>query len=172
MPNLRRGRGIVTSRGPRRQTDWANSADQSYVVVATNANVIHQSFPILSGEKWTIVRTRGELSVIPTDPSVNVKIVGALGMCIVSDQAFAAGAGSIPGPITNGDWDGWFVWVPFHSNLDITTDIGRVLAQVNVPFDSKAMRKVTDGDTVVVMVESQVGALSIAATFRMLFKLA
>jgi len=53
----------------------------------------------------------------------------------------------------------------------VTTDIGRLMAQVNYPFDSKAMRKVDDGDTIVVMVESQVGAFSVAATFRMLFKL-
>ncbi len=161
------------ARGSKRSTEWVGSADQSYTVVATNGLVIQQSLAIEAAFGGsTVVRSRGELSIIPTDPSINTKIVGAMGCAVVSDQAAAAGAASIPGPITNMDWDGWFVWVPFHMVFDVTTDIGRAITSREVPFDSKAMRKVKTGDTLVTMVESQVGALSIAITFRTLFKLA
>jgi len=171
MANLRRSRGIVATRGGApRLTEWIRSADQNYVVIGNNTSVITQSFAI--NVRQTIVRVRGELSIIPTATSVDVKSVGAMGFAVVTDQAVAAGAASIPGPITNADWDGWFVWVPFHQFFEVTTDIGRLLAQTNVIFDSKAMRKVKLGDTIVVMVESQVGAFSAAATFRMLTKLA
>ena len=61
-----------------------------------------QSFGMI---KPTVVRNRGMVSIIPT-VNTDVEIVGAFGLGIVSDQAFGTGAGAIPGPLTDGDWDG------------------------------------------------------------------
>ncbi len=153
----------------RRLTEWVASAEQGEVGVATNASVIVQSNATLFNT--TIVRTRGILSVRPTVEGVSLFYQGALGMGIVSDQAFAAGAGSVPGPWTDQDWGGWFVWIAFVNRLSVSTDIGRELISINIPFDSKAMRKVEPNETVVVVVESQVGAVNVATPFRMLIKL-
>ena len=163
----------VNRGGKRRQTDWVASADQGFLAVAAGAKLIQQSLPIsaagLSGA--TVVRSRGASSFTPQVLSGDVDIVGAWGMGIVSNEAFAAGAASIPGPWTNADWDGWFVWEPISYLFEVTDDVGRLLVGVQVPFDSKAMRKVDGGETMVVMVESQASAMEASINFRLLFKL-
>ncbi len=106
----------------------------------------------------------------PTDYTADVSFQGALGMGIVSDQAFAAGAGSIPGPWTDADWDGWYVWVPFALRLEVGTPSPVELHESTYTreIDSKAMRKVGANETVVVMAESQNGAFTIDSPFRTL----
>ena len=161
-------------RGKRRQTDWIGSADQGLVAVASGASQIVQSFAMDGsdlGADATVVRTRGLLVVKPQTGAADINIIGALGICIVTDQAFAAGAASILGPWTNKEWDGWFVWVPFALSLDVTTDVGRLLISRQYEIDSKAMRKFDAGNTIVVLVESQAGALEAGPIFRMLMKL-
>jgi len=76
-------------------------------------------------------------------------------MMVVSDLAIAAGAASIPGPVTDSDDDGWFVWVPcmsqfqFVSGVGIDPDAGRYF-----PFDSRAMRRTEEGFGIAVMWET------------------
>ncbi len=139
-------------RSPKRSTDWVGSADQGVVAVGANASVIQQSNSTLGNT--TIVRTRGILTVEPQAFSADLDIIGALGIGIVSNEAFGAGAAAIPGPWTDAGWDGWFVWIPFAWRFEVTTDIGRLIASVSYDIDSKAMRKVGTLETVVVMVES------------------
>ncbi len=97
-------------------------------------------------------------------------MIGAIGCGIVSDQAFAAGAASIPGPWTDQDWSGWFVWMPWAFRFEFTTDIGRLIGSFTQVIDSKAMRKVQPNETVVWMAESQAAAANVANPFRMLIK--
>ena len=153
-------------RGPRRKTDWIGWPDAQFTAIAGNTNVLLSSVTFTQPE--TIVRTRGLISITGQAGSADLNIVGALGCTIVSDQAFAAGAASIPGPWTDSDYDGWFVLQPFVLKLDVTTDIGRLIFDKDYMIDSKAQRKVTDGETVVTMVESQGAAFSIADPFRYL----
>ena len=163
------------TRGSRRKTTWIGTADQGFQSVGANAKIILASFGIEGSEAGpasTVVRNRGVLSIIPAVVSSAQEIVGAYGMGVVSDQAFAAGAASIPGPWTDSDWEGWMVWVPFAYRLEVSTDISRLLSQFDVVIDSKAMRKVTAGETMVQMVESQATAFNVVAPLRTLFKLA
>ena len=118
----------------------------------------------------TIVRTRGMLDVRPQAFSADISVIGAVGFGIVSDEAFAAGAAGVPGPWTNSDWSGWFVWQAFSYLYDMTTDVGRLVLPSS-QFDSKAMRKVGINETVVVVCESQADAVNISIPFRMLVKL-
>jgi len=108
MADRFRGRGRTVVRSQRRLTQWVGSADAGYLAIAAGASVIVESNATLTGT--TIVRLRGELSVRPSTFGADLDLVGALGIGIVSDQAFAAGSASIPGPWTDKDWDGWFVW--------------------------------------------------------------
>ncbi len=100
----------------------------------------------------TVRRTRGWMSMI-SDQSAAVEVVtGAWGMVVVTDLAFAAGAASIPGPVTDASDDGWFVWEAFIGEMGVASNstpdnAGRV-------FDSKAMRRVEEGFTVAIMVEN------------------
>ncbi len=157
----------------KRQLQWVGSADQGYVAIAAGATVIQQSNATLVGS--TIVRTRGGFSILPDTFEVDKNIIGAIGIGLVSDQAFAAGAASVPGPWTDQDWSGWLYWSPFQYHWDVTTDIGRLVVGVAGAgaevIDSKAMRKVQANETVIVVVESQSSALQASVNFRMLLKL-
>ncbi len=161
------------SRGPKRQVAWINSADQGYLTVSAGSKAIHQSFaPATAGLlKPTIVRTRGVVSFKSTQAAADAEVIGAYGMAIVSDQAFAAGAASIPGPFTDADWDGWFLWGGIALSLQFVDATGVYVEDRLLEVDSKAMRKVSDNETVVFMVESQAVAFEFAAVFRELFKL-
>ena len=61
---------------------------------------------------------------------------------------------------------------PFHLTFEFTTDVGWRIIQERYTIDSKAMRKVNDGETVVSMVEGQSGAaFDFSAPVRTLVKL-
>ncbi len=148
---------------------WVASADEGYDTVSTGGTTLMQSNASLAGT--TITRVRGLLSVGLQVYSADLPVIGAMGMAVVSDEAVAAGAASIPGPWTNSDWGGWFVWMPWIFNFEFTTDIDRLLGSVEWELDSKAQRKVKNNETVVVMAESQAGAVIVGTPFRMLVKL-
>ncbi len=171
---MARGHGFRRS-GPRRQTQWVGQADQSYVAVGAGAKVIIASFsPSGVGfDKPTVVRTRGEVSVSPAVMSADTIQIGAYGLAIVSDQAFAAGAASIPGPWSDSDWGGWFVWRSFSYRFEFNDATGIMLpSSVQYEIDSKAMRKVGDNETIVLMAESQAIAFDISMPLRVLVKIA
>jgi hypothetical protein len=74
-------------------------------------------------------------------------------MIVVSDLALAAGAGSIPGPVTDANDDGWFVWEPI--NFGNGTDGTQIWAPVNSwQFDSRAMRRNSEGFGIAIMAEN------------------
>ena len=113
------------------------------------------------------------LSVALNSYAADIEVVGAIGMAVVTDLAVATGASAIPGPWTDQDWDGWFVWVPFAFRYEFSDLTGTQFpASLQMEIDSKAQRKVESGETVVVMGESFAGAVRVATPFRQLYKLA
>ena len=161
-------------RGARRQTTWVGPADQGGVGVAAGGATIIQSFdPIANAfAKPTVVRTRGAVTITPSTFGADINIHGAYGVGIVSDQAFAAGIASIPEPFDEAGWDGWFVWRSFQLTYEFHDATGSLLGQLVHEVDSKAMRKVTDNETIVMVAQSQAGAFNISMHLRTLFKLA
>ena len=121
--------------------------------------------------KPTIVRTRGIVSVFPTSAAADLNIVGAVGMGIVSDQAFDAGVASMPEPMTDANWGGWLVWHAFSYHLEFGTNASINYPRWDFEVDSKAMRKVGVNETVIIIAESTTGAFSISASLRQLYKL-
>jgi len=115
----------------------------------------------------TIVRVRGMMYISADQVSIDEEQSGAFGMIRVTDRAIAAGASSIPGPVTDADDDGWFVWVPF-------AQLGRpTLGQDNsniYEIDSKAQRIVREGQQLAVMIEnnSLLGGLRVVVALRAL----
>jgi len=156
-----------------RQTTWVGQADQTFIGVGTNAKVIVSNFDPQANSMLapTIVRTRGEVTVVATTLTVDVDIVGAFGLAVVTDRAFAAGQASVPGPWTDSDWGGWFVWQSFAVAYEIGSEIGVVNAGHTMIVDSKAMRKVKDDETIILVAESQSSGFRIAMPLRLLLKL-
>ncbi len=85
--------------------------------------------------------------------------IGAFGMIVVSNNAFAAGAVSIPGPVADAGDDGWFVSVPFANTFQFITGSGfNPSGQTQRYFDFKSKRKVQEGEQIALMVESIAGS--------------
>ncbi len=152
-----------------RLTQWVGPADQGFIAVATGGATIvgFASFE----EAVTAIRTRGMVSVRPQAFAAGVDVVGAIGLGIVSTEAFVAGIVSVPEPFNDADWGGWFVWRSFAYRFDFSTNEGALNFDWTFEVDSKAMRRITPNETVVMVAESQVGAYSIAMPLRMLVKL-
>ncbi len=167
MARIHTRRPIVSSR---RLTQWVAPPDQGFIAVASATKVIISS--LSPTEPLTVVRTRGMISVHPTAFSADLDVVGAVGIGVVSNDAFAAGVGSIPGPYDDGDWKQWFVWQSFAFHVEFGSAVGVNIESVMIDVDSKAMRKVGQNETIVMVAESATGAYSIADATRQLVKLA
>jgi len=163
--------------GPKRLVSWLAPADQGFIGVASTAKVIVGSFtPALlvpSIDRATIVRTRGQVSVKFGAYTADLTIVGAVGMGVVSADAFAAGVASVPGPFSDADWDGWYMWRSFgyHWEVSAAGSTGQGRASNEFEVDSKAMRKIGTNEVCVIVAESQSGAFEINVPLRTLLKL-
>ncbi len=162
-------------RAARRKTVWIGTAIASTVTVGSGLSVIHSSFDpsalsILAG---TLVRVRGMVLARPTTFGADSSWGGAFGLAVVSDEAFSQGASACPNPITDQSSNKFFTWIPWFTDFRLTsTFVAEFNSFSRYDFDVKAMRKVNEGDTIVVMIENSVaeGAL-FAIQFRMLLLL-
>ena len=95
-------------------TSWARLVTPVYGTVAAASKVLIGSFTLAGVNAGvTVRRTRGEYSIISDQTGADEDQLGAWGMVVVNDIAVAAGVASLPGPVTDLDDDGWFVWEPF-----------------------------------------------------------
>ncbi len=170
------------SSGVRRATKWLGGADPTAkTTLAAATAVLAQSFTsaqidVLAPAGGTIVRTRGILWVASDQVVSSEEPIGALGMMVVRDQARIAGVGSIPTPVTESPDDGFFLhqWM-FGGIMFAQQDA----TGVNIwngwhryDFDSKAQRKFTGDDAIVVTLENSSAShgLAFLLAFRMLVK--
>ncbi len=155
-------------------TEWASVTPVSSTVVAAGASVLVGSLTateLNSIVPCTLVRVRGRILWQSDQAAADEDQFGAFGICKVRDEARAAGVGSMPDPITNAPSDFWLAW----EALLQTGRSGIVSGgerELNVVFDNKAMRKVVDGDALVLLAANQGahGAV-IAVSLRFLFLL-
>ena len=78
-------------------------------------------------------------------------------MCVVSDQAEAIGITAIPTPITDIESDLWYLHQFFLGDFLFLTSAGfNSPTGVEKSIDSKAMRKVNDGQDVVLVGQSDI----------------
>ena len=147
-------------RGPRRQTDWAlQTISTTFVNVPAASVVLLSSFTstqLASLAPATLIRQRGILSVASDQGAASEDQIGAVGCGFVTDRARIAGAASLPSPISDAGWEGWMWIQSFAQQYQFGTAVGR---QPNmVPFtyviDSKAMRKFTGDEALVLMGEN------------------
>ena len=173
----RRSRFPRPSQSPKRLTTWSKGPDEVDRTTTGSGQVIWSLglVPLQSG--LTIVRIRGMMSLTLTvATAIGDGFVGASGICLVSDEATAIGATAVPGPISEADWDGW-MWHQFWDVRAVTATIADGVnahgASKVLEIDSKAMRKLPDGWTLIgvtEVVESGTASVEIQAKTRMLFK--
>ena len=133
----------------RRQTHWAEMAGAT-TLSATTATLLAVSQAGHEGE--TVARLRGLCAVtLETGASVDDGFFGAIGFAIVTSAAAAAGVASIPTPITEAGWDGWFLHRYFDVRTGTSAADGSGFARLEL--DSKAMRKVNEDEAIVMVSE-------------------
>ncbi len=156
----------------RRQTEWIGSADfTGFTTLGVGSVVLDQNLTgaqVSAISPFTIVRTVG-LFAIKSDQVVAAEEgMAATGAMVVQEAARVAGVASIPTPIAEIGDDAWFSFqLGAWSGGPIEGGPVRTYH-----FDSRAQRKVEDGDAVVWTVENSDGAFALQYSlwFRMLIK--
>ena len=167
-----RQRQYQRSSGSRPNRDWSGVVSTGLTAVAGGTKVLLGSFVPTAGVDETILRSVGVL-FIQSDAlaSASEFQIGAFGMIKVTSNAFAAGAASIPGPVTDigDDWIIYQSWVQANQ-LFMAIDFDS-MSGVSYAFDSKAKRVVEgEGQTVALMVENAhaTHSFNIGIAFRVL----
>ncbi len=126
----------------------------------------------------TLVRTRGSVTFrLAASGASNNSIGGAMGMIVVSENAFAAGLASVPLPLDDIEND-WFVYEPVTFEASATSiGANNVGSKITRQFDSRGQRKLKNGDVLAMVFElsqetSTTGTVVTAtAIWRQQFKL-
>jgi len=154
MANISRSRksGFVLRGGSmRRETLWFGHTFTDTTITAAGGTILTSAnAALLALRPFTIVRTRLE-SFVRSDQAAAAEVfIGAYGQCIVSDQASAIGVSAVPTPVTDLSSDLWFVHQPFAGVFESGTGTNNGW---RYEIDSKAMRKVQEGEDLVTVVE-------------------
>ena len=160
MGRVVRGRGR-SLQAPKRQiaNDGPDGVFNPIATVTFGASVGPQKAGLSGGlalqePALTLVRTRGAfvLEMLVSGGATN-EVTGAVGMIVVSSDAFAAGIASLPGPLTDIEND-WFVYEPFALGTEATNPpADSRVSHVQRQFDSRGMRKLKFGDVLVMVIE-------------------
>ncbi len=134
--------------------------------VAANTKVLLTTLvPTVLGLGETIIRNIGWVHVTSDQAAATEYAGGALGAIVVTDIAAAAGVASIPGPTTNKDDDGWFLWVPTVSQFTFQSAIGFQSDGGNIfQFDSRGSRRMQEGYNVAFVFENE-SAVGVTVAF-------
>ena len=153
------GRSRVPARSAR-QTSWVSGPSGNLPISSVGTNLFATGLQA-TDSGLTLVRSRGELVLQMISAAAGLDGFSriAAGLCIVSENAFNAGAGSIPDPLVDIAWDGW-LWFWTGSlfsvfNKAITDDEGSASSGIRIEIDSKAMRKFKNSDVCCAVLSNQ-----------------
>ena len=147
-----------------RRPSWAGGPIGAVGMTATGT-AIYATGSQSVVDNVTIIRTRGLLEIrLESAATLGDGFRGAVGICVVTENAFNAGIGSIPTPIVDVAWDGW-LWYSHFALFNVTGTIAdgvnAVTASQRIWIDSKAMRKTRVTDVAVAVIAAlETGAAS------------
>jgi len=166
-----RGRSPIRSK---RTVTW-DAGPSSTIVSVTGAskNLFTTGIALNAEAETTIVRTRGEIFMqLDLVTAAGDGFNGAVGLGIVTSDAFGAGTAAVPGPFGDPSWDGWF----FHQYWTLRgiaaqsqgadVPINAPGGTLRIPIDSKAMRKFKSNETIFGMIEVAVETGTAGLIFR------
>ncbi len=175
MPNRQIRRPFAGSR-KRRGATWTAVTSVNFTSVPAASKVLLGSLTaaqLLDIAPATLVRIRGRIMWNSDQTAADELQLGAVGFGIVQDVARAAGAASIPGPTTDPAANVWVSYQGLAARGRVGIVAGGEAGFLNFEFDSKAMRKLTDDEALVIMVENSHATHGAEITMfaRMLFLL-
>ena len=141
------------NRQSRPNRGWAGAVASAPIAVPASSKVLAATLALDNdGIDETILRVVGGIA-IQSDAVASEIQVGAIGMCLVTDTAAALGITAVPDPVTDVQDDVWFFYLSFAQKLQVFDATG---ANPNFatwyPFDQKAKRIFSSGNTVAVVV--------------------
>ena len=102
---------------------------------------------------FTIVRFHWEVYITSDQLAATEDQFGAVGAAVVSDEAAAAGVAAVPTPISELESDFFFIHQMLASRVVFQSSVGIQNMGRGYTIDSKAMRKVTNSQDIVTVVE-------------------
>jgi len=160
--------------GPRRQTEWLSLTASGLTTLAVASKARFAQLVTLEIAKlpFTITRTIGLLYVESDQAAATESASGAMGMTVVSERANTVGITALPDPVTESEADFWFVYEPWQIAFRFSGNGSSDYVYTKV-FDSRAQRKVEEGDQIVGVIAnvSAGSAVNFGIQFRMLIKL-
>jgi len=149
--------------------DVATFTGLTFGVAALHASL---NAAALALRPFTIIRTRGVISVQSDQEVADEEGIFGMGYAVVSDDASAIGITAVPTPITDQASNLWFVYeeIPWSWRI-VTSGAGKTVT--HQAFDSKGMRKVEVGQDIVNVVENNSSAFGceFSVDSRLLVKL-
>jgi len=180
VANIHRSRksGVFLRGGvARRETQWLDIEPVRSGIVAGGALLMNSLSTVEKALRpFTVVRSRGQFAVKSDQVAASEPYGFGYGICIVSDQASAIGITAVPTPMTDQESDLWFVYEYLAQEFVFVTGAGFDSQGAAMrEYDSKAMRKVEDGQDLVIVGEVPSSATSegvvITNSGRVLIKL-
>ena len=161
------GRFPALRQGRRRESLWF---PLSWIMtdMLVNTAVVFSSLTAaaLAFRPFTIVRTRGYLHIQSDQAGSSENQAIHYGEIVVTEEALAIGITAIPTPETEAASD-WHVFETLATSFVLSSAVGfQADAGVGKAFDSKAMRKVDFGETLVTVGEVGVTGVSEGLEFR------
>jgi len=136
-----------------RETQWIAAGGWTNITMTTSGGTILFSLDAvgLALRPFTVIRSHFELLLI-SDQAAAIEVqLGAIGVCVVSDQASAIGITAVPTPITDAESDLWQTHQFYAADESNLTD--RTKNGTHMSVDSKAMRKVNADEDLLTVVE-------------------
>ncbi len=170
-----RARTVVRSRtGQRRAMSWREIQATSATLTAVGGTITHSLDAVeLAKRPFTIIRTHLVVSIISDQVAADEAQFGAFGMAVVSEQAEAIGVTAVPTPVTDANSDLWFVHQWLMNEVSVVSAVGfNEDGAHQYLIDSKAMRKVEEGEDVVGVAEFSAagGGIIVRVAGRLLLK--
>ena len=139
-----------------RKTSWLDIPLGSTTLAGGGVNlVVSLTAAELAKRPFTIERTHIWGQVTSDQLAADEFVFGAVGMCVVSDQALAIGVTAVPTPVTDLASDLWFLHQIYGVEFALSSAIGfDGNAGSRFEIDSRAKRKVNDGQDVILVLEN------------------
>ncbi len=161
----------------RRETLWASLVPSDNNHAAGSVAILSNSLNAagLALRPFTVVRTRGIFWIRSDQVAASEDYFGSIGAAVVSDQASAIGVTAVPTPETDRGSDLFFLYESLVGGITVPGTPVELLDSEGrfLQFDSRAMRKVEEGQDIVFVKET--GAISSGANIflagRFLIKL-